>query len=124
MKSTVEIYMQNVSNNLQIFFFHFAAISSVDKSSHTPIYIYFSFLIVNVFRGLFKNYLFVGILLVTSVLQVIMVEFGGKAMHVADGGLEGKYWGLSIGVGMGSLVVQQLINLSFGLISRSFGWIN
>ena len=66
-----------------------------------------------------KNYLFVGILLVTSVLQVIMVEFGGKAMHVADGGLEGKYWGLSIGVGMGSLVVQQLINLSFGLISRS-----
>ncbi len=54
-----------------------------------------------------------GILLITSVLQVIMVELGGKAMHVADGGLEGKYWALSIGIGALSLPVQQLINIVY-----------
>ena len=57
--------------------------------------------------------LFVGILFTTSVLQVIMVEFGGKAMHVADGGLDAKYWGLSIGLGVGSFPVQQIINILF-----------
>jgi hypothetical protein len=66
---------------------------------------------VNVFKGLFKNFLFVGILVTTSILQVLIVQYGGKALHVAEGGLEGKYWGLSIGVGVASLVVQQIINL-------------
>lgn len=65
---------------------------------------------VNVFKGLFKNYLFVGILLTTSVLQVLIVQYGGKALHVVEGGLEGKYWGLSIAVGATSLIVQQIIN--------------
>eukprot|EP00581_Thalassiosira_minuscula_P007824 CAMPEP_0183703132 /NCGR_PEP_ID=MMETSP0737-20130205/988_1 /TAXON_ID=385413 /ORGANISM="Thalassiosira miniscula, Strain CCMP1093" /LENGTH=1169 /DNA_ID=CAMNT_0025929841 /DNA_START=195 /DNA_END=3701 /DNA_ORIENTATION=- len=46
----------------------------------------------NVFRGINRNPLFCGILLTTAVLQVIMVEFGGKAMHVADGGLDAEYW--------------------------------
>jgi Ca2+ transporting ATPase len=71
----------------------------------------------NIFKGLFKNMLFVGILFATSVLQVIMVEFGGKAMHVAEGGLDVKYWGLSIGLGVGSLPVQQIINILFRLLS-------
>lgn len=75
----------------------------------------------NVFKGLFKNWLFVGILLSTSVLQVIMVEFGGRAMHVVDGGLEGKYWALSMGIGAGSLPVQQLINVVFRLVSKKIG---
>ena len=52
-----------------------------------------------------------------------MVELGGKAMHVADDGLEGKYWGLSIGVGFGSLPVQQLINVIFRLISKKLEWV-
>jgi len=76
----------------------------------------------NIFKGLFKNWLFVGILVTTSILQVIMVELGGKAMHVADGGLEGKYWALSIGIGVGSLPVQQLINAMFRVVTKKLGW--
>jgi len=72
----------------------------------------------NVFKGLFKNALFVGILFTTSVLQVIMVEFGGLAMHVADGGLSLKYWGISIAIGFGSLPVQQVINVLFRLFFK------
>ncbi|KAL3822830.1 hypothetical protein ACHAXA_011467 [Cyclostephanos tholiformis] len=65
----------------------------------------------NVFRGLLKNRLFCGIVFFSAVLQVIMVEFGGKAMHVAAGGISGELWGYSIAFGAGSLPVQQIINL-------------
>jgi len=60
----------------------------------------------------------VGILLTTSVLQVIMVEVGGSAMHVASDGLNAKYWGISIGLGAGSLVVQQIINVLYSYSSK------
>lgn len=68
---------------------------------------------VNVFKGLLKNPLFVSILAITSVLQVIMVQFGGVAMHVHDDGLDWKFWGISIAIGSGSLPVQQIINLLY-----------
>ena len=42
-------------------------------------------------------------------------------MHVVDGGLEGKYWALSMGIGAGSLPVQQLINVVFRLVSKKIG---
>ena len=58
----------------------------------------------------------------TSVLQVIMVEFGGKAMHVAEQGLEAKYWILSIVLGILSLLVQQIINVLYGFASKQFQW--
>ena len=61
---------------------------------------------INVFKGMFRNPLFCGILLITAILQAIMVEFGGKAMHVADGGLNGELWGWSLLFGVGSLPVQ------------------
>jgi len=73
---------------------------------------------VNVFKGIERNPLFVGILLTTSVLQVIMVEVGGSAMHVASDGLNAKYWGISIGLGAGSLVVQQIINVLYSYSSK------
>lgn len=69
---------------------------------------------INVFKGMFRNPLFCGILLITAILQVIMVEFGGKALHVADGGLDGELWGWSLLFGFGSLPVQQIINLFWG----------
>ena len=70
----------------------------------------------NVFKGLQRNPIYIIILVTTSVLQVLIVQFGGKALHVAAGGLEGKYWAFSIGIGCGALFVQQLINF----ISRAF----
>ena len=78
--------------------------------------------LVNVFRGMEKNPLFCGILALTALLQVIMVEFGGLAMHVYEDGLSLEYWGISMAFGAGSLIVQQVINLVYTAIGeRSFG---
>ena len=71
---------------------------------------------MNVFSGILNNSLFCGILLTTAVLQVLIVEFGTVAFAVADGGLEAKYWGLSLLIGAGSLPVQQIINILFALV--------
>jgi Ca2+ transporting ATPase len=75
----------------------------------------------NVFRGIQRNPLFVGILLLTAMLQVVMVEFGGKAMHVHEDGLDGMYWGVSIALGSGSLLVQQVINIVFKYCHLHYG---
>jgi Ca2+ transporting ATPase len=72
----------------------------------------------NIFRGVLKNPLFCGIVFVSAVLQVIMVEFGGNAMHVVQGGLDLDLWGYSIAFGAGSLPIQQIINL----VKRSFDY--
>ena len=42
-----------------------------------------------------------------------MVEFGGKALHVADGGLNGELWGWSLLFGVGSLPIQVSVPLFF-----------
>lgn len=73
---------------------------------------------VNIFKGIPNNPLFCGILLTTSVLQVLIVEFGTYAFAVAEGGLPGKYWGLSIAFGAFELVVQQIINVCYRLAQR------
>jgi hypothetical protein len=60
-----------------------------------------------------NNPLFCAILLVTSFLQAIIVQYGSVAFHVIEGGLNGKYWGISLAFGAGSLPVQQCINLLY-----------
>jgi Ca2+ transporting ATPase len=67
----------------------------------------------NVFKGVFKNPLFCGIWLSTSILQVLMVEFGSYAMSVSPTGLSGIYWVISLAFGVGSLFVQQVINVIY-----------
>jgi len=67
---------------------------------------------------MFDNPLFVGILFTTAVLQALIVEFGSIAFSVADGGLEAKYWLLSLVLGALSLVVQQAINAVYRLGQR------
>jgi Ca2+ transporting ATPase len=54
----------------------------------------------------------------TSVLQVLIVEFGGNAMHVSDG-LPANYWAISLILGAGALPVQQVINVIFGMVVKS-----
>ena len=65
------------------------------------------------FKGILNNWLFCTILLVTSALQAIIVEFGSVAFHVAEDGLSARFWGVSLVLGVGSLPVQQLINLLY-----------
>jgi Ca2+ transporting ATPase len=67
----------------------------------------------NVFRGIQNNPLFCGIWLITAALQAIIIQFGSIAFHVCEGGLDGKYWAISMALGMGSLPVQQVINVFY-----------
>lgn len=76
----------------------------------------------NVFKGMFQNPIFCSILLVTSVLQVLIVQFGGKALHVAKDGLSGDMWALSLILGAFSLPLQQLINMFFTLGLNAKSW--
>jgi Ca2+ transporting ATPase len=71
---------------------------------------------------MFKNPLFCGILFTTMALQVLIVQFGSVAFHVAEGGLEGKFWAISLGLGVGSLPWQQVINVCYFLGVRYKGY--
>merc|ERR1712127_939 len=64
----------------------------------------------NVFKGIFRNWLFVFILFSTGIIQIFMVQFGSHALHVHEGGLSVEHWVLCIALGVGSLPVQQVIN--------------
>lgn len=71
---------------------------------------------VNVFKGLFSNPYFYGILLTTAVLQVLIVQFGSYAFKVANGGLSAELWAVSMILGAGSIPVQQVINVIFNVV--------
>ena len=77
--------------------------------------------IVNVFAGVLNNRLFCTILVVTSILQVIIVQFGSVAFAVVEGGLSLEKWGLCMLIGVGALPVQQLINVVFTLGTKFGG---
>mmetsp|Transcript_8377 Transcript_8377/g.24126 ORF Transcript_8377/g.24126 Transcript_8377/m.24126 type:complete len:1235 (-) Transcript_8377:126-3830(-) len=72
---------------------------------------------LNIFKGLVNNPIFCTIWIVTAGLQVIIVEFGSVAFHVSDG-LPGRFWLISILFGLGSLPVQQVINVLYKLVER------
>jgi P-type Ca2+ transporter type 2B len=57
--------------------------------------------------------LFYGIWTVTAFLQALIVQYGHIAFHVAKGGLNWKFWLLSIGIGSAELIVQQVLNVLF-----------
>eukprot|EP00543_Licmophora_paradoxa_P009809 CAMPEP_0202461472 /NCGR_PEP_ID=MMETSP1360-20130828/49553_1 /ASSEMBLY_ACC=CAM_ASM_000848 /TAXON_ID=515479 /ORGANISM="Licmophora paradoxa, Strain CCMP2313" /LENGTH=674 /DNA_ID=CAMNT_0049083533 /DNA_START=57 /DNA_END=2081 /DNA_ORIENTATION=+ len=71
---------------------------------------------LNVFKGMFNNPLFVAILLVTMVLQALIVQFGSVAFHVSENGLSARFWALSLGLGVGSLPWQQVINVVYMMV--------
>ncbi|XP_058044031.1 plasma membrane calcium-transporting ATPase 1-like [Ahaetulla prasina] len=61
----------------------------------------------NVFSGIFKNCIFCGVTLGTLIIQVIIVQFGGKPFSCTS--LTPEQWLWSIFFGMGSLLWGQLI---------------
>jgi len=71
----------------------------------------------NVFAGVCSNAWFVGVLLGTLVLQVLAVQFGGRALRCAEGGLTTHQWLFCVGAGLFSLVWQQALNC-YSLLSR------
>lgn len=71
-----------------------------------------------------NNPLFCSILLITSVLQCLIVQFGSVAFSVAEGGLDGPFWGLSLAFGAGSLFVQKIINVVYAAGLNFHGYRN
>lgn len=53
---------------------------------------------------------------------MIIVEFGTVAFAVAKDGLDGKFWGLSLALGAGSLPVQQVINVLYSAGVQNKGY--
>ncbi|KAL6077712.1 putative Plasma membrane calcium-transporting ATPase 1 [Balamuthia mandrillaris] len=68
----------------------------------------------NVFAGIFTNWLFLGVLLITVVLQTILVQFGGEALRTT--GLNWYQWLICIGLGAFSIPLAFIIRL-FPIVS-------
>ncbi|KAJ2485193.1 plasma membrane calcium [Coemansia sp. RSA 2320] len=64
---------------------------------------------VNCFKGMQKNWFFLGIVLISVVGQIIIVQWGGVAFQTT--GLSGKYWAFSIVAGFISLPVGLVLRL-------------
>lgn len=69
----------------------------------------------NVFSGIFSNPLFVGIVTSTVVAQVVIVQYGGRAVNLIEGGISAQQWLICILIGAGSLVWQIVINIALVL---------
>jgi P-type Ca2+ transporter type 2B len=64
---------------------------------------------INVFKGFFINWIFIGILIITFCVQFVMIEFGGRPLKCTP--LEPKYHILCIGLGA--------LGLVYGIFVRS-----
>lgn len=65
---------------------------------------------LNVFVGIVRNPWFLGILVLTAVVQYVMVQYGSYAIRVQDGGLSLEQWGWCLAIGAASLIWQQVLN--------------
>ena len=61
--------------------------------------------------GVFTNWIFVGVMVFTLVAQVLIVEYGGKAVEVS--GLTADLWGWSVLIGFGSMPWNVVLHYFF-----------
>jgi magnesium-transporting ATPase (P-type) len=76
---------------------------------------------LNVFSGIFTNPIFAGVMVLTAVLQVILVQFGGAFVETVP--LDITHWGICVGLGFLSLPVGflgRLIDIEY-LVDRYYG---
>jgi len=75
----------------------------------------------NIFEGFFSNPIFYTILIVTTIAQVIIIEFGGQAFQTAKLSLEHWAWCMFFGVGV--LVWNQVVaTIPTKKIPKKFTW--
>jgi type VI protein secretion system component VasK len=67
---------------------------------------------INVFKNIFANAWFLGIWVVTVVLQVVLCQYGSRAFRCLEGGLNAEQWGWCLALGAFTLVWQLVINLA------------
>jgi len=63
----------------------------------------------NVFSGLHTNWIFIGVMAITVLIQALIIEFGGEVFHTKP--LTLVYWGYSIAIGAGSIIVGAILRL-------------
>eukprot|EP00917_Polyrhabdina_sp_WS-2016_P002099 GHVP01004512.1.p1 GENE.GHVP01004512.1~~GHVP01004512.1.p1 ORF type:complete len:1229 (-),score=226.11 GHVP01004512.1:2318-6004(-) len=63
---------------------------------------------LNVFHGVFNNYLWIGIILICICGQILMIQLGGIALGVHPDGLSFLQWLLCLGIASLTLVVRAL----------------
>lgn len=73
----------------------------------------------NVFAGCLRNHIFVLVMIGTFTVQVLLVEFGGIAVNLVQGGLTRNQWAFCIAAGASGLVWQFVINLAIVLFFPS-----
>jgi P-type Ca2+ transporter type 2C len=73
---------------------------------------------LNVFAGIFRNYLFIGIIIFEAVLQALLVEVPGlnNIFHCVN--LTWREWLLCVGIGSFSLIIGVILNLMTPLFPK------
>jgi magnesium-transporting ATPase (P-type) len=74
---------------------------------------------INIFGGLAQNPLFLGISVVTMILQVIAAMVGGQALKVHPDGLSGDQMGVCFAFAAGSIPWQYIITAAKILMGKS-----
>jgi len=62
---------------------------------------------INVFRGMISNWIFIGIIAVTVIFQVVIIEFLGTFASTVP--LSWQLWLVSVGLGSISLIVGAIL---------------
>ncbi|KAI8806547.1 hypothetical protein BJ742DRAFT_898964, partial [Cladochytrium replicatum] len=66
---------------------------------------------LNIFAGIHRNFIFIGIWVGTILVQALLIEYGGLVFKTDPNGLDLVDWMICIAFGAGSLVVGVLIRL-------------
>jgi magnesium-transporting ATPase (P-type) len=62
----------------------------------------------NIFEGLHKNFVFIGIWIFILGAQILITTFGSRVFVVSPDGLDGKQWALAFGVGLTTFVIDAI----------------
>lgn len=63
---------------------------------------------LNVFRGIFKNWMFLLVWIGIAGGQVLIIEVGAFALKVSKYGLAGEHWAIAIGCGVSTWIMAVL----------------
>jgi len=66
---------------------------------------------VNIFQGVGKNKMFIGIVGIVSALQIIWGNFGGIVFTVSLHGMDVRQWLIAVAFGFGTLIVNFLLKI-------------
>ena len=75
----------------------------------------------NIFDGIFTNPMFIILWLVIVGGQVIITQFGGYVFQTCLKGLDGPQWGIALGVGISTFIVNIILKSLPDWIAPSIG---